>query len=307
MSDANEGGRAGDASGTGDRTPRERMRRAVRAVRREGRKAAAIGAAAEAVAVVLAANLALDVAAELLPGALDRSVPLPVPGGRPAAAPLPASVDATVVVAVGAGALAGAVAYRLRVRRPTVERFEAVNPPVAEALRTARDALAAGRDGPMADRLYESVLDRLERCSSLGLLGVRRLAVTVAVVVLLGAANVGVTVVDPGLGLGGGPGEPAAASGGAPAADSDEYGGLRNPDEVLGDPEDVSAGDETLNASVPARGSGNGSGSTGSYPTGGFAGSTSVESQQAGFAEAERLEDAELIREYNLRIREEDG
>ncbi|MFB6302295.1 MAG: hypothetical protein ABEH78_05480 [Haloferacaceae archaeon] len=284
---------------------RRRMRRAVRAVRREGRKAAAIGAAVDAVAVLLAVNLVFEAARSALPDALVAPVPLPVPSSVPATIPLPATVDASALVAVGVGGAAAAVAYWLRIRRPAVERFEAINPPVAEALRTARDALDADRDGPMADRLYESVLDRLGECSSLGLLGIRRLAITVAVISLLGAANVGITVVDLGVGFGGPGGTPDAANGG-PGAGSDDYSGLQDPDEVLGEPEDVSAGDEALNASVPTRGSGNGSGSTESYSTGGFAGGTDVESQQAGFAERERLEDAELIREYNLRIREDD-
>jgi hypothetical protein len=283
---------------------RRRMRRAIRAVRSEGRKAAAVGAAVDAVAVLLAVNLALEAAGSALPDALVAPVPVPVSG--PDAAPLPATVDASALVAVGVGAATAAVAYWLRVRRPTVERFEAVNPPVAEALRTARDALDDDHQGPMADRLYESVLDRLRTCSSVGLLGVRRLTITVALIALLGAANVQVAVVDLGLGLGGAPEGPGAGGGGAPGSGTDDYAGLQNPDAVLGDPEDVSAGDEALNASVATRGGNDGAGSTESYSTGGFAGGGDVESQQAGFAESDRIEDAELIREYNLRIREDE-
>ena len=275
-----------------------RMRRAVRAVRREGRKAAALHAAAEAVAVVLAGNLAMAVAGDALPDALAASIPLPLPQSRW----LPGAVDATALVALGAGAVTAVVAYWLRVRRPTVERFEAINPPVAEALRTARDAVRAERTGPMAERLYESVLARLQECSSLGLIGVRRLAVTLVLVALLGAANVQVAVVDVGIGLGGS----ETPEAGAPGAQDDDYRGLQNPDSVLGDPEDVSEGSEDVNATLPSRGGGNGSMTAESYSSSGFADSRDVEGQQAGFAEQERLEDAELIREYNLRIREDD-
>ncbi|MFB6080687.1 MAG: hypothetical protein ABEJ81_06800 [Haloferacaceae archaeon] len=276
-----------------------RMKRAVRAVRREGRKAAALHAAAEAVAVLLAVNLGLAAAGSSLPGALSRPVPLPTAG----VAGLADSVEVGALVAVGAGAVTAVVAYWLRFRHPAVERFESINPPVAEALRTARDALESDREGPMTDRLYASVLDRLRECSSLGLIGVRRLAVTLVLIALLGAANVQVAVVDVGFGIGGG-GKANAAGG--PGAGSGDYAGLQNPDQVLGDPENVSSGSEEVNATLPSRGGKNGSPSSESYSTSGFAASGDVESQQAGFAEQERLEDAELIRKYNLRIREED-
>lgn len=42
------------------------------------------------------------------------------------------------------------------------------------------------------------------------------------------------------------------------------------------------------------------------YNTGGFGDGTAVEAQRAGFAPSEVLEDADLIREYNLQIREEE-
>lgn len=284
-----------------DATSRERMQRAIRAIRREGRKAAAIHAAAYGVAVLLAVNLALAVLAGALPDALAAGIPLPA--ALPDAG-LPDAVDATALVAAAAGLLTAVGAYAWTLWRPTVERFEAVNPPVAEALRTARDAVRADREGPMADRLYESVMERLQGTSSVGLVNLRRLAATVALVALLGAANVQVAVLDLDL-VGGGPTDAGAGDGRAPGS-TDEYSGLQDPDEVLGEPEDVSAGSEEVNATIGTQGGGNGSGSTASYATGGFASGASVESQQAGFAEQERLEDAELIREYNLRIRDDE-
>jgi hypothetical protein len=73
----------------------------------------------------------------------------------------------------------------------------------------------------------------------------------------------------------------------------------------------VPAGTEELDASVDTSGSGSGNGtdaeSAAAYADSGFDTDGSIESQRAGFSERERLEDAELIREYNLRIREEDS
>ncbi|MFB6304448.1 MAG: hypothetical protein ABEH47_04730 [Haloferacaceae archaeon] len=286
-------------------TPRERMERAVAAVRREARKAAALGAAAEGTAALLAANLAVSLAGPAASDALARRVPLPAP--LPATlgpVRVPEAVDVGVLVAVGVGVAAFAVGYLLRRRRPAVERFEAVNPPVAEALRTARDALESDREGPMADRLYESTFDRLAECSSLGLVGVRRLAAVLVLVALLGVANVQVAVLDVGLG---GPAGVDASAGGPTAGADDEYGGLNDPDQVLGEPEDVPQGGDELNATLPTQGGGQGSdNASDSYATGGYESGADVESQQAGFAERERIENAELIREYNLRIREDD-
>ncbi|MFB6161178.1 MAG: hypothetical protein ABEJ61_08385 [Haloferacaceae archaeon] len=277
---------------------RERMRRGIRAVRREGRKAALIYATVDAVLALLLVNLLLRVTA--LP-----SVPsaLPVPGAAVAVG-APATVDLAVVAGVVAGIGAFGADLALRLRRPLVERFESVNPEVSEALRTARDAVEAGRESRMATRLYDETVERLGETSSLGLLDLRRIAVTILLVALLAPASVHVVAVDYQVTFDGGEEAPRD---GTSTTDS-EYEGLQNPDQVLGDPEDVRAGDRSIDTTLPTQGSGSGNASAAeSYDSGGYAGSAvEVESQQAGFAEQERLEDAELIREYNLRIREEE-
>jgi hypothetical protein len=291
----------GDASADPDADPetaRDRMRRGLRAVRREGRKAALIQATVDAVLVLLAVNLLVRVAA---PPSIPSEIPFP---GSLVAAGAPAAVDLAAAVGVAAALVAAAVEFVVRLRRPLVEQFESVNPEVSEALRTARDALESDHDGRMATRLYADTVDRLRTTSSVGLLDLRRLVATVLLVALLAPASVHVAAVDFQITVGGE--SDGGSDGGAPSADR-EYEGLQSADQVLGEPEDVDPGDRSVEATLSTQGSGNESSSPESYDSGGFAGDdVDVESQQAGFSETERLEDAELIREYNLRIRQED-
>lgn len=279
------------------------MRAAITAVRREGFKVSLVYAAVDAAAVALLVNLALSV---VQPAALPAGVSLPASVGRAVS-----FVTGTVVgdlmlpgaalVAFGAGAAVFLAEFLVRSRRPFVEQFESANPEVREALRTARDAVEDGAETRMARRLYEEVLDRLRATSSLGLIDLRRLAVTLLVVVAVSLASVQVAVVDldlEGLG-GGGPTGPGGQN------QAPEFTGLKNGSAVLGDPTDVNAGDVDLNATLPTSGDGTGEAqdSARSYETSGLP-TGDVESQEAGYAPAEELEDADLIREYNLRIRE---
>jgi hypothetical protein len=295
---------------TADATPSEtvrEMRRAVRAVRREGQKAAVVVATVDAALALLATTLFFRVVAiEAVPTSL--AVPgavaslLAVVGERSVGTP---TVHGAVYLGLGAGAVVFVADLARQLRKPLVVRFERANPSVAEALRTARDAVDDGADSTMARRLYADVLTRLRETSSLGLVDVRRLALALALVLGISVANVAVVAVDVqvAVDVGGG----AGASGGP--APSSEYGGLEDPDSVLGDPTDVGTEGDDLNASIPTSGdggSGNVSGAPSAYASGGFGGGATVESQQAGFTEQERLEDADLIREYNLRIRETD-
>lgn len=282
--------------------PRRRMERAIRQIRREGWKAAFIHSAVEAVALLLAANLFL---ALLEPSWLPGRIALPAAtapvaellgrSGRPA---LPGSV----LVATGVGLLALGAGMWFRVRRPLVERFEAVNPPVSEALRTARDAVEDGASSRMATRLYADVLDRLRETSSIGLVSLRRIGLTLVVIIVLSAVTTQVAVYDIEL-VGGsddGPGE-------SPENESIEFTGLRDGNAVLGDPEEVSAGDENISAEIESTGGDQELDDPERFPsTGGVSGGGSgeINSQQAGFAQPEQIEDAELIREYNIRIRE---
>ena len=282
-----------------------RMRRALREIRREGWKVAAIYATVDAALVALVANLVLAVWA---PAGVPDRVALPAPVADPIARLLgPAVAEPAVaggaVVGAALGLLVFAVEVVVRARRPLVEQFEAANPGLREALRTARDAVEDGSRSQMALRLYEDVLADLREASSVGLLDLRRLAATVAVIGLVSLATIQVAVV--GLSLDGFGGQGDGQPGGS---DPEEYGGLRDPSAVLGDPTDVPEGEQNMDAVVDSSGSGSGDpgdvDSAASYDSGGFGDSGTFESQRAGFAEGERLEDAELIREYNLRIRE---
>lgn len=258
---------------------------ALREIRREGFKIAVVYGVVDAALATLLVNVALQLAG---PAWTDGSVPL-------------ASVDIPwgMLVAVVAGLSVLCAEVALRVRRPVVEQFESANPSVQEMLRTARDAVAEERDSRMARVLYGDVLDALRETSSVGLVDLRRLSVTLAVVVVLSVASIQVAVVD--LGLGGG--NPTAPN----AGDSDtDYDGLRDGSEVLGDAEDVEAGDNDLDAELSGSGEGDAppGGAPSSYDSGGIP-SGDVDSQQAGFTSGERLEDSALIRDYNLELRNE--
>jgi hypothetical protein len=292
---------------TDDPPEPNRMRTALTQIRREGWKIAAVYAAVDAALATLAANLVLTVVG--LPVGPER-VPIPPrvvdvlreTAGLSLADPT-LSTAAAVGVAVGSLVFVAEVGWR--VRRPLVEQFEAANPALRESLRTARDAVAGGNETVIARRLYTDVLDDLREASSLGLLDLRRVAGTLVVVALLSVATVQIAVVDlpePGA-------EGPAGDGPSGGTDSD-YTGLQDGSSVLGEPEDVPAGDDELDATVDTGGAGSGEGdaadSVASYDRSGFDDAESVQSQRAGFDGSDRIEDADLIREYNLRIREED-
>jgi len=293
-----------DTETAADDEPRRRMKEALRAVRREGWKAALIHAVVDAAALFLVVNLLVVL---VDPGWVPAGVSLPAAVTGPVGSALDMrlsdlAIPGSALLAGGLAAFAFVVGVWWRVRRSLVEQFEAVNPEVAEALRTARDAVADGEDSRMAARLYEDVLARLRESSGVALVDFRRVVVVVVLAIVVSLATVQVAVLDVEL-LAGGPAGPTDAGG----DENRTYRGLQDPDEVLGDPEDVQAGDENLTAQVE---------STGGqeeldedreqYPTDGAGGGSggAVEGQQAGFASPDRVEDAELVREYNIRIRE---
>lgn len=294
--------------GASDRSTEERkIRRALTQIRREGWKVAVIYAVIDATLATLAVNLAATVA-----GGVPRlPARLPIPrallrllretAGVTLAEP---TVSSAAVVGVAVGLVVFVADVALRVRRPLVEQFEAANPALGESLRTARDAVRREQGSRMARRLYGGVLADLKRASSIGLLDVRRVAVTVLLIAAVSIATIHLAVVDISL-AGLGDRSNGVQTGGTDA----EYAGLQDGSSILGEPEDVPEGSENLDATVGTSGSGSGDGtdaeSATAYEDSGFGGSESVESQRAGFAEREQLEDAELIREYNLRIRQE--
>jgi hypothetical protein len=279
---------------------------ALREVRNECRKAALVYALVDAAAVFLGVNAVL---AALDPAAVPADVTLPAAVGEPLAGPLglarPVGVPGSAVVALAGGLVAFAAETWLRLRRPLVEQFEAANPAVAESLRTARDAVADGADSPMARRLYADVLDGLRESSGLALVDARRVLAPAVVVVVLAVLTPGAAVVDI-VAVDGGPGDNATAG-----ETTETYPGLRDGDSVLGDSESVRAGEEELTAAVE---SGGAAGSEDDTPRqlpategdGSVAGAGSVDGQQAGFAAPERVEEAELVREYHRRIRAEE-
>lgn len=282
--------------------PEKRMRRALKQVRREGYKVAVIYAVVDAALTVLLVNLLVQVTKpEQLPLTLPWPAALSEAITGYTGAP-PAPLQTSVVLGIAAGVVVLVVEFVLRTRRPFVEQFEGANPNIQEALRTARDTLEAGRDSRMALALYEDVLARLRRTSSIGLVNLKRVFVTVLIVSAISLASIQVAVVDLDVRDFNGSDDPTDDN------PNSEYEGLQDASGVLGDPENVSAGEETLNTTLSTEGGGDdgSEGDPAAYDTTGFAGSGEVEGQEAGFAESEQLEDAELIREYNLKIRETD-
>lgn len=283
-------------SSDADRT--DDVRAAIDEVRREGYKVAFVYASVDAVVVLLAVHLAVGVVGHPV---LDAPVAPATLGsiGLPPA-------DVGTVVAVGAGLVAFAGELVVRVRRPLVEQFEAANPAVEEALRTARDASRADRTNPMARALYADVLDRLGETSSLGLVRPVRVGATVALALVLSVATVQTSVAGLAVvGLAGG-GPDAAdvsvsldASAGQPTlAESD----LQSGDEILGEATNVSAGSENVTAEV-ATGPG-GAGSDERHYERGSGGDdgTVVEARRADYASPERVEDAALVRRYTEKL-----
>ncbi|ELZ71692.1 hypothetical protein C457_06576 [Haloferax prahovense DSM 18310] len=286
---------AGSESGA---TRREAMADAVSEVRHEAAKAAVVSSVVDAAVATLLANIAFRVVA--LP--VQSSVSL---GFLPRVDPA-VSVHVAVPIALAVGLLVGVAEYLILMRVPPVEQFEAVNPSVAEALRTARDLVAdegnPNRDSRMSVALYDDVLSRLRESSSVELLPTRRIVGALLVALLLSAGSIQVAVSDIQF-------EGLAGDGG-PAGDSldqpDEETGLQNGSSILGDPEDVDAGSEQLNATVAGTG-GSGDGpesSAAAYDSTGYGGDSAVESQRAGYLADDTLEEADLIRDYTLKIRE---
>lgn len=268
--------------------PRRDLLEALRAVHREVMKAGVVYATLDA------AILAFVVDGALTLGGVGLT---PVAG---------AVTQATVIgLAVGFVAFWVELVYYLR---QSVERFEAVNPALAPVLRTARDAFEDGADGPMARAVYRDAVSRLPSTSGTALVNTRRLAATVlgvlvASVLVAGAAGVDISI-DPNLDPGGDPAGPPGTP--TPDPDAGPTTGLRGSGDVLGDPEDVSSGSDPLNTTVQSTGTGSGDSLARDYDTSGLpVGQQDVDVQRAGFADQEQIEDAEIIREYNLRIRGE--
>ncbi|NLV02173.1 hypothetical protein G3A49_09485 [Haloferax volcanii] len=279
---------------------REEMADAVSEVRREAAKAAVVSSVVDAAVATLLANIAFRVVE--LP--VRSSVSL---GFLPRVDPA-VSVHVAVPLALAVGLLVGVAEFLILMRVPAVEQFEEVNPSVAEALRTARDLVAddgnPNRDSRMSVALYDDVLARLRESSSVELLPTRRIVGALLVALLLSAGSIQVAISD--IQFEGLAGE-TTPSGDLPDASDDETQ-LQNGSSILGDPEDVAAGSEQLNATVAGTGgSGDGDGpesAAAAYDSTGYGGDSAVESQRAGYLADDTLEEADLIRDYTLEIRE---
>lgn len=291
---------------------------AVSEIRREAAKAAAVHAALDAMAVFVALRLATQ-----LLSVGDGAAPLAVvPTPEAVAGPLRAvGVALPDPIGISAGSLvvtATAVSWlvvdaALRYERLGVERFEAHNPAVAEALRTARDAAERDVETPVARALYRTVLRRLTETSSRAFVDRRQLVgVTVVLVCcsagLVGVAGAGVAPLDGGgdaeaiAGTGGGGAGVSGTGAGGPGAGG--AAGTNGGADLLGTEGAVERGSE--NRSLRLAGDGDPSGD-GTYGGGSVAaGSADVDPSRAAFSDEERPEAADLVRAYTERIRSED-
>jgi len=292
---------------TGDDS-REQMADAIAEIRREGWKAAITTGIVDAAVAFLLANLVVVI---LEPGWMPARVAVPASvtgplgdavGADLSAAAVPGSATAAVVVA----AATFATVVWWHVRKPLVEQFESVNPALSEKLRTARDAVEADADSRMARRLYEDVLADLRESSAFALVNVGRLGAMTIVIVALSLATLQVAVLDLALLE-----QPNATTDVDGEERRQNYTGLLDGEEVLGDREEVSAGEENKTAEIESTGGGRDVDEDRTFPereqTGGSSGGGSgVDSQQAEFAAPDQVEDAELVREYNQQIRDQD-
>jgi hypothetical protein len=298
--DSATGGQSDGGQPTGDATTVEK---AVQEIRREGYKAALLHATVDAVAVLLLIHVVF---------ARVEGATLPSVG----------PVDGALAVGALAAAVTFGVEMWLRLRWYTLERFEAANPVVADALRTAHEAASTEQASVMARRLYRDVTARLSETDSTAFVHTRWLATSVVLVLLLSALTLGTGIAgvqfslgpanatDGGGPGGGGPGGPGGGSGSSSGDVQSSDSGrdqLRDGSEVLGDLKEVESGTEEIGANISSgQGSGDGDQSRQIYDEGTGSGDTNVDAQRAGFEDDRNLEDADLVRDYNLRLQARD-
>lgn len=265
------------------------LRDAVAEIRREGHKAAAASAALDGVLVVLAVNLALAVG----------PVAVPTPDLLPA--------DGATVGAAAVGVAFACLDGWLRARWYSVAAFERANPELGAALRSARDAADDDHANAMARRCYEDALDRLGDASSHALLDDRTLALRTVLVFAVAVATIHVAVIDLSVDPLGDAGPAVADDGAGDGPDastpSRDESYLSSGSDVLGDPENVSQGSEALGANVSGGPGGTGGGNRADgYRDSGLSAGGTVEARRAGYDDPAAVEDADLIRDYTLRV-----
>ena len=286
-------------------TKAEKILQAEKEIRREGAKAAFLHGMVEATVFFVVVYFVLFT---FQPDAVPDTIPI-----EQADVAVPGAV---VVAAVAAFFFLIADAYLVYHKR-TLEYFEDVNPQINEALRTARDAAERDEKTEMAEALYDDVLKELKNTSSDGFVSIPRMTGSVVLVFalafLLLSASMG--------GFGGGQslfsdettnqgassaqGEGAGGGGGG---SGNAEGELQNAEDVLGESGEVSRGENRQNAELDRSGSGgDGEGGSGAVGEGrDYSEGVSVEGQRTEFSPEEEIEDAELVKEYNLRVRSDE-
>lgn len=276
----------------------EEVEAALREVRREIKKAALVQSSVDAAL----AGAAVGFAGTLL--GLDARSGIELPSVSVATATVSVSVTTAAALAATVLVLFGGLMYRLR-GNPE-ERFEAVNAELSPALRTARDIVEDDRSDVMARRLYTDVIDRLRSASSADLVRGRRVAIAIVLVTLLSVGTIQAAVA----GIQLMPSDSADSVGGAadgPRREPPTNTTLQSGDEVLGTPSDPSVGDEELRANISASGGGGEEEpSDRNYEASGLPSDTTVETSRAGFSSRDDVENADIIRDYNLKIRDND-
>lgn len=284
-------------------TDPEDILQAEKEIRREGVKAAFLHAAVEGTVFFIAVFFALT---SVEPGWIPESVGTET-------TTVPGVVAASVALGVVFMVADAAFVYRSR----TLEYFEEANPQIKEALRTARDAAKRDEENLMAHALYDDVLEELRTTSSEGFVDVRRMVGSVVVVVAIGLLLLGVSFSGGGVGDGLFGESPFGGSGGSDEQSEGEGGGtggerqydeLQDPSEVLGESGEVTRGTDDEEIELRRSGTGgDGGGDTGQVGDGrDYTGGVEVESRRAEYSPEEDIEDAELVKEYNLRIRGEE-
>lgn len=284
MSEENTAGETDDTPGVGE------VEAALREARREIRKAALVHSSVDAAL----AGAAVGFAGTVL--GLDARVGIELE-----------PVSVTTVAALAATGLAFLLGMAYWVRGTPEERFEAANTGLTPALRTARDIVDDGRSDVMARRLYADVIDRLRTASSADLIRERRVAIAIVLATLLSLGTLQAAVAGVELT----PDESTDVAGGGPGANPEREPPtnttLRSGDEVLGTPSDPSVGDEELRANVSTSGGGGEEEPDDrNYEASGLSSDTTIETSRAGFSSRDDVENADIIRDYNLKIREND-
>jgi hypothetical protein len=286
---------------------KEEIRTALSEINREGVKLAAIYAVIDAAVVVLLVNVVLTVfSVPVLPD----QIPLDPTTSELLSDTLglgtsgqPVLLSAGVLIGSATGIIVFVAEVWWRQRQPLIEQFEAANPPLRESLRTARDAVRRDADSAMINRLYSEVLNNLNKASSVGLLNFKRIAASLVLVAILSGATIQLAVVDIEL-----TGQQDSVET-IPGESETEYDGLQNGSSLLADPTDVPEGEAVENATVSSTGSGDTDGNATDAPSGyqntGFDSATNIQSQRAAYDSGTDVEDAALIREYNIQIRTE--